>query len=49
MVVVLIVSDGHDVAGVAVPVGNGGKVALDEPPVDSAMDDPETGGVGKGP
>jgi hypothetical protein len=49
MVVVLIVRDGHDVAGGAVPVGKGGKVVLDAPPVDNAMDDPETEGVGKGP
>lgn len=46
MVVVPTDMDGHDVAGGAVPVGKGGKVELDGPPVLSEMD-PE--GVGKGP
>ena len=49
MVVVLIVREGHDVAGGAVPVGNGGNVVLKGPPVLSAIDDPVPDGVGNGP
>ena len=49
MVVVPTSIDGHDVAGGAVPVGKGGKVELNGPPVLSAMDEPVPEGVGKGP
>jgi hypothetical protein len=49
MVVVLTSWEGHDVAGGAVPVGKGGNVVLNGPPVLSAMDEPVPEGVGKGP
>jgi len=49
MVVVLIVCGGHDVAGGAVPVGKGGNVELNVPPVLNAMDDPVPEGVDNGP
>ena len=49
MVVVLTSWEGHDVAGGAVPVGKGGNVVLNGPPVLSAIDDPMPEGVGKGP
>ena len=49
MVVVLIVREGHDVAGGAVPVGKGGSVVLKRPPVLSTIDDPVPDGVGRGP
>lgn len=41
--------EGHDVAGGAVPVGKGGNVVLNGPPVLSAMDEPVPEGVGNGP
>ena len=49
MVVVLTSWEGHDVARGAVPVGKGGIVVLNGPPVLSAMDEPVPDGVGKGP
>ena len=49
IVVVLTSWEGHDVAGGAVPVGNGGNVVLKAPPVLSAIDDPVPDGVGRGP
>ena len=49
IVVVLTSWEGHDVAGGAVPVGKGGNVVLNGPPVLSAMDEPLLDGVEKGP
>jgi hypothetical protein len=48
-VVVLIVGEGHDVAGGAVPVGKDGPVVLNRPPVLGATDEAVFDGVGKGP
>jgi hypothetical protein len=48
-VVVLLVGEGHDVAGGAVPVGKDGMVVLNRPPVLSAADEAVFDGVGKGP